>query len=495
MSRVMWGGGVLAALLIVLTAAPAWANDAKTGAPPPMPRLDGTWTTPPDSATAYPSAWRRLTYVSGGEEKRRNCCKDPCGGCWTVEGRRMARKPDKWTWITSAAILGGGAALFASDDIDAIEQVGDWTQIAVPVVAGGMAGFKRDWEGAKQFGLSIGSSIVTVTALKEGVGRWRPNESNNKSWPSGHTMAAFSGASYIYTRYGAKWGIPAYLAAMYVGASRIKAEKHFADDVLSGASIAMMFNWLFVKPCGMKCRPPQKLCCRKARYLFEFGGVDFQENKVTNPRGSGSTIDFADFQNSNRPAIAARAGVQVFRGRQDWLIQLSPNEYRDTGTTTQPYTFGNSTIPAGTDIFVRNLIHDYRLRWRYNLTPRGCFRVRVGAALALQDSTVEILDNNTGVRFDRVHDTIFLPVAHLHVGWQFARDFLLYAQADAGWREDYRSLESSLFCRWQIDEYWDVGLGVRWSDGIIEAGQYENTWQASSLVLQFGRSFYGGGSH
>ena len=80
------------------------------------------------------------------------------------------------------------AALSPSDDTDAIEGVGDWTQLARPVIAGTSTVLKRDWVGAKQFGLSVGTSMLATFAGKQAIGRWRPNEGNNKSFPSGHTM-------------------------------------------------------------------------------------------------------------------------------------------------------------------------------------------------------------------------------------------------------------------------------------------------------------------
>ena len=44
--------------------------------------------------------------------------------------------------------------------------------------------------------------------------------------------------------------IPAFVAAGFVGYSRIDGQKHFLDDVIAGASIALLWNWRFVDRFG-----------------------------------------------------------------------------------------------------------------------------------------------------------------------------------------------------------------------------------------------------
>ncbi|WP_047043289.1 phosphatase PAP2 family protein [Vibrio mexicanus] len=123
---------------------------------------------------------------------------------------------------------------------------GDFIQIALPATGLFAAWLNDDAEGVKQLTYSLATTVGIVQAGKFAVGRLRPNASNNASFPSGHTAAAFSGAAFLQSRYGAKWGIPAYLAASYVGVSRIHGNRHYADDVLAGAGIAFLTNQFFV---------------------------------------------------------------------------------------------------------------------------------------------------------------------------------------------------------------------------------------------------------
>ena len=67
------------------------------------------------------------------------------------------------------------------------------------------------------------------------------------SFPSGHTSAASSGASFIQKRYGWQCGIPAYLAASFVGWSRVEADQHYIEDVLAGAAIGFVGTYIFTE--------------------------------------------------------------------------------------------------------------------------------------------------------------------------------------------------------------------------------------------------------
>src|SRR5262249_34019131 len=71
---------------------------------------------------------------------------------------------------------------------------------------------------------------------KHAVGRTRPDGSNNMSFPSGHTSNAFAMATVAEYHFGPKVGIPAYLAASLIGASRIQSNKHYLSDVVAGAA-------------------------------------------------------------------------------------------------------------------------------------------------------------------------------------------------------------------------------------------------------------------
>jgi membrane-associated phospholipid phosphatase len=49
-------------------------------------------------------------------------------------------------------------------------------------------------------------------------------------------------------RYGWIYGIPAYVAASFVGYSRVEEKAHYAHDVLAGAAIGILSSYLFTTP-------------------------------------------------------------------------------------------------------------------------------------------------------------------------------------------------------------------------------------------------------
>jgi membrane-associated phospholipid phosphatase len=80
-------------------------------------------------------------------------------------------------------------------------------------------------------------SNVLVHSMKLAVSRERPNGENDQSFPSGHAANAVLLATLASHYYGKKVGIPIYLLAGIVGASRIEKGKHFPSDTVFGATL------------------------------------------------------------------------------------------------------------------------------------------------------------------------------------------------------------------------------------------------------------------
>ncbi len=83
-------------------------------------------------------------------------------------------------------------------------------------------------------------SQAMTQMLKFSVARARPDESNNHSFPSGHSSGAFATATVLQRRYGWKVGLPAYGVAGFIAASRLSENKHFLSDVIFGAAVGIV---------------------------------------------------------------------------------------------------------------------------------------------------------------------------------------------------------------------------------------------------------------
>lgn len=82
-------------------------------------------------------------------------------------------------------------------------------------------------------------SQVMVQTLKYTVQRDRPDHSNNKSFPSGHSASAFATATVLHRYYGWKVSGPAYALGSYVALARMSWNRHHATDVVMGAGFGI----------------------------------------------------------------------------------------------------------------------------------------------------------------------------------------------------------------------------------------------------------------
>lgn len=83
---------------------------------------------------------------------------------------------------------------------------------------------------------------VTAMVVKSIVQEPRPDDSDHRSFPSGHTTTAFAFAAAIQQMHGWYWGVPAYALAAFVGLSRINDNKHYLQDVMAGATIGTAYG-------------------------------------------------------------------------------------------------------------------------------------------------------------------------------------------------------------------------------------------------------------
>jgi membrane-associated phospholipid phosphatase len=132
--------------------------------------------------------------------------------------------------------------------------------VSAPAIAGLLlVGQKSDDRRFRSFTYSLAQGYVInqsiVLGLKTTVGSQRPNGENSMSFPSGHTAGAFTWATTVSHYYGLKAGIPAYLAATYVGFARLDDRAHRLTDVVAGAAI----GYIVGKTVSRRANPGQRL--------------------------------------------------------------------------------------------------------------------------------------------------------------------------------------------------------------------------------------------
>lgn len=113
---------------------------------------------------------------------------------------------------------------------------------------------ENDKKGIVQLALSTATGIAVNYGLNACVKKDAPEMPLNPGWsdhhtfPSTHTMAAFTGSTFLMKRYGWKWGAPAYAVSTYVAWGRVHTGHHDWWDVLGGALVGAGSAFIYTRP-------------------------------------------------------------------------------------------------------------------------------------------------------------------------------------------------------------------------------------------------------
>lgn len=379
----------------------------------------------------------------------------------------------------------------------AVTSAGDVLQFALPALAVGSTFFagpgegpQWDREGTKEAALSIGTTAGITWAGKETVRKMRPDGSDRQSFPSGHTSAAFSGAAFLGTRYGWPWGAPAYAAAAFVGYSRIQADKHFTDDVVAGASIALLVDLALVKPQDESVRilpvamekgagiqitfldsdSGGKAALREElkrtdyprfRFNFAFGPAFLKEHDLAAPADSGTTIDLNGFEKINDPITTAAVDLSIFLdAHHELTFYFWPMESKDVGTFSTPASFAGTTFPAGVPVNSDWRLYDMRARWRYEFLPESPWILKAGLGLMVQYYTAK-LSTQSGEISAETSGTTILPYVHGQVGYRITEKLSLSLEGNGFYWPENWFIDTGVYLNYRLNRNWDVTLGTQ----------------------------------
>lgn len=152
------------------------------------------------------------------------------------------------TAIALVVSFGVAAAPAAAVTNSQWENAGTVVTLGLVATGYGLTAAKDDWSGTKSLTFALVGSGATAEVLKQLIVEERPDGSGNDSFPSGHATIAFASAGFIQARYGWRIGLPATVAAAFVGFTRVQADKHYWYDVVAGAAIGEVWAWVLTKP-------------------------------------------------------------------------------------------------------------------------------------------------------------------------------------------------------------------------------------------------------
>lgn len=156
--------------------------------------------------------------------------------------------PLRWRPAVNAVLGLALAALAASAQAQSQRHTGELLAVVLPAATLGTELVRGDTEGAWQFAQSLGATALGTEVLKHTTRVERPDGSDRQSFPSGHAAWAFSSAAYVRQRHGWLAAAPLYLAAAYVGQTRVDARRHRWGDILGSALVAEASAMWLVKP-------------------------------------------------------------------------------------------------------------------------------------------------------------------------------------------------------------------------------------------------------
>jgi len=406
-----------------------------------------------------------------------------------------------------------------------LRKAGDIIHILLPAVAGGTAAVKRDWTGAKQFGFSFGAASGTVFGLKEIVEKDRPDAADNRSFPSGHTMMSFSGASFLQRRYGNKLGIPALAAASFVGFTRIKGQKHFADDVIAGAGIALLYNYWLVKPLhkNVQIQPLSKdggygaqltahwsaaslFPSRRRladdnnddapddqrlpyRIAFEFGVADWRRLEVQAPPDFGTPLSLERGERNVTPTARIEFEWEV-RDRHELNFWWAPLEGRDFELGfDEDVSFGGAIFPAGQRTAARARFGEVAARYRYALVDTPRVALRLGVTVSGSDTIATLAQDQEEI-FREITVRQAIPLAHGQLLYHLGKG--VHALGELDWIQlSRKTAHTSYFAglRWAPRRNWDFDFGYRNLSRRLDEDELKNRITIDYFAFGFGYSF------
>lgn len=252
--------------------------------------------------------------------------------------------------------------------------------------------------------LSYAASIVIMGIIVNGVKYTakveRPDDSNNKSFPSGHTAMAFTNASFLHKEYGVvnpAYSIAGYSAATLTGLGRNLNNKHWISDVLAGAGIGIIsteLGYFFI----------DKIYKNKGDNLGILSKIEGNENpsflsiKVGSALGTSNFLKESELDTRKQRGFEAGLEGAYFFSKK-WGVgsemtfssfPIKPQQFSDDfgnfDVTTQSLGFLNFGIGP-------YFSHEFSDKWQLMLKTTGGYFLSASGKVFIKDPSIDLPNN------------------------------------------------------------------------------------------------------
>jgi hypothetical protein len=390
--------------------------------------------------------------------------------------------------------------------------------LASTLVVNGPDGGWVDREGLYQWTKTIVSTGATQLIWKPLAGKQRPVGGGSKSFPSGHVAGACSGGGFLSARYGGVWSVVGLGGCAFTAYARVQAEAHFRSDVVAGASLGLLYSWLFVTPryddvalmpmalddgVGINLMVvdangggnPRRIHVEKPpnrfRYGFDFGPKFLISNEITSPANGGTTFNLNDLNKRDDPTTRAGVDFSFFSGHHTLAGAFFPFESRDDGTFSMPVNFAGVVFPADTLIESSWRSDYWSAEWQYDLSEAidaDSWLFRAGAALALNIVDIK-LRTDDGTLQSSFNETFLVPLGILGIGYRISPRWSVNLDTRASLLPNRGAFTTGASVALKTSHNWDWQVGYRYDYQDIRTESLRNKAQYHSLYLQVGYSW------
>ncbi|MBL6734623.1 MAG: phosphatase PAP2 family protein [Shewanellaceae bacterium] len=405
-----------------------------------------------------------------------------------------------------------------TSDTSSFRTFGDYTMVWLPGAALGYSLIIGDVDGAWQLTLGTGITQVMSESLKSLTHRTRPDghqhTTSHKSFPSGHTAAAFSGASYLHHRYGWQLGLPGYILASLVGASRIAANKHHLDDVTTSINLAVFNSLYLTEPDNAQRRwwllPQFDTSNMGAMWVWNYG--DQKEQRLINDHGAKPyTYDFSianlyqtthhlqgashqlnldDTIANNSNTITSRLYWQIaMTDQQAFRLSFQPLETRGQITPDKTQIWDEFTLDADVAYRYSYRLYDLTSVYAWQISSMPWYNLALLAGVRSQFHSVRL----GNARTQAVHELqqwSTLPIfgtevtLRLHPQWQVQGQY-----ENSVWKTSAERQGYQVRLNYQPDSTWQFGIQHGWVKQNSSLSQHHHTLSYRIYSIRLGYRF------